>query len=227
MSFGSSQLPLDLGYQPALTRDDFMVSPCNQIAVHWVDRWPGWPTHALILIGPSAAGKTHLARIWAQNSGADIITPDKLSEDLLRRPASGHLVIDQADLVIGDRAAEEILFHLYNRTKAMGDHLLLTMRAAPFALNFTVPDLASRLRASLTIGIDEPDDELLSAVLVKLFHDRGLQVSDDVIRYLVPRMERSFAAAAALVARADQAALAQNRAVTIQLVRGLLQNDAA
>lgn len=225
MTFNSSQLPLDLGYQPALTRDDFMVSPCNQIAVHWVDRWPGWPSHALVLIGPSAAGKTHLARIWSHASGAEIITPDKLNENLITGRATGHLVIDQADLLIGDRAAEEILFHLYNQTRSNGDHLLLTMRAAPFALNFTVPDLASRLRSALTIGIDEPDDELLSAVLVKLFHDRQIQVNDDVIRYLVPRMERSFLAANDIVARADLAALSQKRPVTVQLMRGLLQND--
>jgi chromosomal replication initiation ATPase DnaA len=223
--FFASQLPLDLGYQPSLTRDDFLVAPCNQIAVHWIDRWPAWPAHALVLIGPAASGKTHLARIWAGQSGAEIITPDNLSERLIHHRPSGHLVIDQADLLIGDRKAEEILFHLYNSTKAAGDQLLLTMRAAPFALSFTVPDLASRLRASLTIGIEEPDDELLSAVLVKLFHDRQVRVHDDVVRYIVPRMERSFAAAADLVAHADEMALAQKASVTIPLVRGLLQTN--
>lgn len=225
MTIHSSQLPLDLGYQPALTRDDFLVSPCNQIAVHWIDRWPSWPSNALVLIGPASAGKTHLARIWTHQSGATLITPDQLNEDLLRTDAPEHMVIDQADLLIGDRAAEEILFHLYNRTRAEGRNLLLTMRAAPFALNFTVPDLASRLRASLTIGIDEPDDELLSSILVKSFHDRQLNISDDVVRYLVPRMERSFAAAQDIVERADRAALANKRAVTVQLMRGLLQNQ--
>lgn len=164
-----------------------------------------------------------LARIWASNSGAEIITPDALSERLIHDRPSGHLVIDQADLLIGDRGAEEILFHVFNSTKAAGDQILLTMRAAPFALPFAVPDLASRLRASLTIGIEEPDDELLSAVLVKLFHDRQIQVHDDVIRYVVPRMERSFAAATQLVDRADAAALAAKSAVTIPLVRGVLQ----
>lgn len=224
MTLHSSQLPLDLGYQPSLTRDDFLVAPCNQIAVHWIDRWPGWPSHSLVLIGPAAAGKTHLARIWAHQSGARIITPSQLSEDLLCGELNDHLVIDQADLLIGDRAAEEILFHLYNRTRAEGLNLLLTMRAAPFALHFTVPDLASRLRASLTIGIDEPDDELLSAILVKLFHDRQLNVGDEVVRYLVPRMERSFAAAQSIVDRADRAALANKRPITVQLMRGLLES---
>ncbi len=223
MNLPSSQLPLDLGYQPSLTRDDFMVAPCNQIAVHWIDRWPDWPTHALILIGPSACGKTHLGRIWAGTSGADIITPNTFSEHLIHNRPSGHLVIDQADLLIGDRAAEETLFHLYNNARAAGDHLLFTMRAAPFSLTFSVPDLASRLRAALTIGIDQPDDELLSALLVKLFNDRQLNVTDDVIRYLVPRIERSFAAASQLVERADRAALSQKSMVTVPLLRGLLQ----
>lgn len=223
MPLPSSQLPLDLGYQPSLTRDDFMVSPCNQIAVHWIDRWPDWPTHALILIGPSACGKTHLGRIWAGTSGAEIITPNNFSENLIHDRPSGHLVIDQADLLIGDRSAEEILFHLYNNARAAGDHLLFTMRAAPFSLVFSVPDLASRLRAALTIGIDQPDDELLSALLVKLFNDRQLNVTDDVIRYLVPRIERSFDAASRLVERADRAALSQKSMVTVPLLRGLLQ----
>lgn len=225
MSIHMSQLPLDLGYQPALTRDDFLVAPCNQIAVHWIDRWPAWPSHALVLIGQAAAGKTHLARVWMQQADARFLTPDQVDEGLLRSMQIENWVIDQADLLIGDRAAEEVLFHLYNRTKAEGGNLLLTMRAAPFALNFTVPDLASRLRAALTIGIDEPDDELLAAVLVKLFHDRQLRVGDEVIRYVVPRMERSFAAAQDLVDRADQAALSDRRPITVQLMRQLLQSE--
>lgn len=224
MTLHSPQLPLDLGYKPSLTRDDFLVAPCNQIAVHWMDRWPGWPATALVLIGPAACGKTHLARIWAHQSGADIITPRRLTESLIDQARDQPLVIDQADLLIGDRQAEEILFHLYNQTRASGQNMLLTMRAAPFSLSFAVPDLASRLRASLTIGIDEPDDELLSAVLVKMFHDRQLQVTDDVIRYLVPRMERSFAAAQDMVDRADRAAMAEKRSVSVPLIRDLLES---
>lgn len=225
MTSSAPQLPLDLGYQPSLTRDDFLVSPCNQIAVHWIDRWPQWPTHALVLIGPAAAGKTHLGRIWSGFSGAEVIAPSAVDETLLQGGAPEHMVIDQADLLVGDRAAEEVLFHLYNQTKAQGRSLLLTMRAAPFALNFTVPDLASRLRSALTIGIEEPDDELLSAILVKLFRDRQLHVTDDVIRYLVPRMERSFAAAQDLVDRADRTALADKRGITVPFVRKLLENN--
>jgi DnaA regulatory inactivator Hda len=224
MTFGTNQLPLDLGYQPALTRDDFLVAPCNQIAVHWIDRYPSWPSHALILIGPASCGKTHLARVWAEQAGALLVTPDQFSEKLLTTGAPQHLVIDRADFLIGDRASEEVLFHLFNQTRATGYNLLLTMRAAPFALHFTVPDLASRLRAALTIGIDEPDDDLLAAVLVKLFRDRQLHVTDEIIRYLVPRMERSFAGAERIVDRADRLALSTQRPLTVPLMRTLLSD---
>ena len=217
------QLPLDLGHEPSLTRDDFMVAPCNQVAVHWVDRWPDWPTHAMILIGPPAAGKSHLARIWAARSGARFITPGEIESVLNRGDTPGPLVLDQADLLIGDKESESALFHLYNFTKEQRTHLLLPMRAAPFALSFTVPDLASRLRSVLTIAIEEPDDDLLSALLVKLFHDRQIDVSEDLIRYLVPRMHRSFAAARDLVERADALAMARQSPVTIPLMRELLQ----
>lgn len=219
------QLPLDLGHEPSLTRDDFMVAPCNQVAVHWVDRWPDWPTHAMVLIGPPAAGKSHLARIWSARSAARFITLSDIENVLKAGVSPGPLVLDQADLLIGEKESETALFHLYNFTKEKRTHLLLTMRAAPFALKFTVPDLASRLRSVLTIAIEEPDDDLLFALLVKLFHDRQVDVSEDLIRYLVPRMHRSFAAARDLVDRADRAALSKKCPVTIPLMREILQEQ--
>jgi len=85
-----------------------------------------------------------------------------------------------------------------------------------------LPDLASRLRAMPAIGIEPPDDALLAAVLVKHFADRQLRIMPAVIGYLVPRMERSFAMAAALAARLDELALAAGIPVGIPLARRAL-----
>jgi chromosomal replication initiation ATPase DnaA len=89
----------------------------------------------------------------------------------------------------------------------------------------TLPDLASRLAAMPAVAIAPPDDALLAAVLVKLFADRQLAIGADVVDYLVGRMERSFAAASAMVERLDRAALAERRAVTVPLVRKMLGAD--
>jgi chromosomal replication initiation ATPase DnaA len=65
-----SQLPLDLGFRPALSRTDFLIAPCNAAAVAWLDRWPSWPSPALALWGPQRSGKTHLMEVWRARSGA-------------------------------------------------------------------------------------------------------------------------------------------------------------
>jgi chromosomal replication initiation ATPase DnaA len=57
---------------------------------------------------------------------------------------------------------------------------------------------------------------------VKHFADRQLRVQPPVIAYLVRRMERSFAAAAALAARLDQLALAEGRPIGLALARRVL-----
>ena len=101
------------------------------------------------------------------------------------------------------------------------------MRAPPAATAFALADLGSRMRALPTAGIAPPDDALLAAVLVKHFADRQIRVSPGVIAYLVPRMERSFAAAAALAARLDQLALSAGKPVSVKLARGVLAEFAA
>ena len=214
-----TQLILDLGHRPALGEADFMVAPSNEQAVQWLDRWPGWPAPALTIYGPPGCGKTHLARVFAARSGAAVIAAAALSTgdvpDLLG--ASRAAVVDDAD-----RAHREALLHLYNVLAERGGHLLLTAGEPPARWPDALPDLRSRLAAAPAIPVAPPDDALLAALLVKLFGDRQLAVGEDVLRFLLPRMERSFAAARRLVADLDAAALRERRAVTIPLARRVL-----
>ena len=67
----------------------------------------------------------------------------------------------------------------------------------------------------VSVAIRAPDEALIQAVLVKLFADRQLKVDADVIAYVLPRMERSFAAVGELVAAPDAEALAHRRNITV------------
>lgn len=224
MSQQARQITFDLGHRAAHGRQDFLVAPSNKDAVAWIDLWPDWPAPALVLHGPAASGKTHLAAVWAEKNGARFVDTAHLTArdaDEIARDAR-HLVLDHIDPWFGDRAAETTLFHLYNIFKEDGRSLLLTARMAPVHGAFTVPDLASRLRAAPAVAIQPPDDMLLAAILVKLFADRQLQVGQDVITYVVPRMERSFAAALALVDTADKIALAEKKNIGVALMRQIL-----
>jgi len=217
----TAQLVLDLGYRTALGREDFLVAPCNATAVGWIDRWPAWPAPGLVLAGPAASGKSHLASVWrhlAPDAAAlDARTLAGAAGDLL---PGRHALVDHADAVAG--AAEETLFHLHNLVVERQGHLLLTAAAPPARWTVALPDLASRLRALPVATIAAPDDSLIAAVLVKQFADRQLKVGQDVVRYVLPRIERSFAAVRALVEAVDRAALEAQRPVTIVLVREVL-----
>ena len=213
------QLILDLGHRPALGEADFLVAPCNQAAIQWLDRWPNWPAPALTLQGPAGCGKTHLARVFAARSHAPIIEAAGITTDavpsLLGR--AGACVVDDAD-----RAAAEPLLHLYNLVAERRGTMLLTAQEPPARWSGLLPDLRSRLAAAPVVAVEAPDDALLAALLVKLFADRQVAVSEDVVLFLLRHMERSFEAARRLVSELDTAALRERRAVTIPLARAVL-----
>ena len=113
---------------------------------------------------------------------------------------------------------QETLFHLYNMYRDEGGSILFTAAQAPARLNFTLPDLRSRMNI-VPVEIREPDDGLLSALLVKLFMDRQITVSPEVLNYTIANMQRSFAYARKLVAEIDNISLARKHAVTTAIVR--------
>jgi chromosomal replication initiation ATPase DnaA len=213
------QLALDLPHRPALGREDFLVADCNADAVAWLDRWPDWPGAALCIHGPAGSGKSHLLEVWRIRSGAGVI----LGRDLETAGvpgllAAGAVAVDAADAV-RDEAA---LFHLINLVREQKATLLLTARSAPGHWRVDLPDLRSRLNAISAVGVSSPSDELLASLLRKLFADRQTRVGSDVVDYLVRRMERSFDAAQRIVAECDVAALRGKQAVTVPLVRRIL-----
>ena len=210
------QLALDLGHRAAHGREDFFVAPANQDAVAWIDRWPGWPHFALALSGPAGAGKTHLGAVWQARAGAEP------APEPARVVPRARYVLDDADR-IGDETA---LLHLYNQIAEHGGNLLLIARESPARWRIALPDLRSRLSIVPVAALAAPDDALIAAVMVKQFADRQLRPADDVILYLLPRIERSFAGVRAIVAALDEAALSQRRAVTVALARDVLAHEA-
>jgi chromosomal replication initiation ATPase DnaA len=209
------QLLFAFEHEAASGLQDFMPAASNRDALAWLERWPGWPAPALVLHGPPGCGKSHLARIWAARAGACRLDPTALpAADATPRAA----VLDPAEPV----ADETALLQLYNRLAERGGHLLLTARRPVTAWSIGLADLGSRLRAAPAVAIGLPDDDLLAALLLKLFDDRQLDVSDGVIAYLVRHMERSFAAARAVVEALDRSSLRDRRPVTVTLARAVL-----
>lgn len=219
------QLTFDLPVRQALGRGDFFVSPANALALAQVEDDTAWPQGKLVLTGPGGAGKTHLVHVWAQATGAVIVDAGALAAlDLARLAQSRRIAVEDARHIAGDREAETALFHLHNLIASQGGRLLVTGRGAPGRWGLILPDLESRLSSAVQASLDPPDDRLLSAVLLKLFADRQIAVSPALIPWLVGRMERSMAAARALVAAIDARALAEGRPVGRALAADVLDS---
>ncbi|MEQ8354143.1 MAG: DnaA/Hda family protein [Kiloniellaceae bacterium] len=222
-----AQLPLELDHRPALGREDFLVTPGNAEAVDRVDRWPDWPAGALALYGPSGSGKSHLCQVWRQTSGAV-----EIDAEMLRRDEPPAYLGDAQACVVEDVSAclapePEIarrLLHLYNMMLERRGYLLLADRRAPARWACPLADLRSRLSAMQAVAVGGPDDVLIDAVLVKLLFDRQLDCRPEVVRYLAPRLERSFTAVRDVVEAIDRAALAaKRRQITVPMARAVMQ----
>lgn len=218
------QLVLDLPVTPAYGPEDFLVGASNERAFGLIERWPAWPDRLLRIEGPTGSGKSHLAAIWADRAAAAILPAAAVTEDrvpaLAEMPA---LVLEDLDRGVGRGEGDErALFHLVNLARERGRHLLVTSALPPERCGLATPDLLSRLRLAPAVTLEAPDDHLLRAVLVKLFHDRQIAVEAAVIDFVAGRMERSLGAAQTIVAALDREALSRGRRVTRPIAANIL-----
>lgn len=214
----TEQLPLTFQHVPASGREDLLISDPLSAAVTVVDAWPNWPSPVVILAGPVGSGKSHLATIWRERAGAVEIHPVE-GAGAEEAAASGPVLFEDVDRRGFD---DRSLFHVINNVRQHGHTLLMTTRLWPMSWPVELPDLRSRLKAATVVEIGEPDDELLSQVIVKLFADRQLFVDDRLVSYMVTRMERSLDAAQTLVERLDRLALARGSRITRALAQEVL-----
>ncbi|MFC3071792.1 DnaA regulatory inactivator HdaA [Shinella pollutisoli] len=214
----AEQLPLAFGHEPATGRDDLLVAAPVNAAVALVDAWPDWRSPVAVIAGPVGSGKSHLAAVWREKAGAALVVarPGAGAEEAAAR---GPVLVEDADR---DGFDDRTLFHMINTVRQNGHTLMMTSRLWPMSWPVTLPDLASRLKAATVVEIGEPDDELLSQVIVKLFADRQLFVDDRLVAYIVARMERSLEAAQTLVERLDRLALSRGSRITRALARQVL-----
>jgi chromosomal replication initiation ATPase DnaA len=216
------QLAFALPHAESLTRDNFLGGPANAAGLALIDRWPDWPGRIMLLVGPEGSGKSHLAAIWAEESGARAISAHALTAASVPGAlATGALVVE--DLKPSD-FDERALFHLMNLAREDEAFVLVTARNPPSAFQVELRDLRSRLRAVPTVSLLPPDDALFRALIVKFCADRQLTVDETVVSYLVTRIERSYAAARRAVELLDSEALRLGRPVTRALAAELLRN---
>jgi len=210
------QLRLPFPAEVSYIEADFIAAPSNAAALSWLARAEDWPSRRMVLFGPAGCGKTHLLHVWCARVGGVLWGPADM-RGVPAAPPSAPVAVDDADL-----AEETALFHLINAAAAVSLPLLLAARAAPARWATRLPDLASRLRASLAVGIGGAEDELLAPLLARLLAARQLDVPPALQAWLLARLPREAAAVSEAVARLDHAALERGHSITRALAGAVL-----
>ncbi len=201
-----NQFILPFPHAPSFAREDFLKAPSNAEALALLADPAAWPQGRLVLHGPAGAGKTHLLHIWVAQNNARYVQGAALHG----LPDAGPVAVDEADRVV-DQAA---LFHLLNANAEQGFPTLLAGRDAPMLWPLTLPDLTSRVRAALGVGLRVPDDALLQALFVRLASDRQLSVPAHVQSWVLLHLPRDVAILREAVARLDRASMAAGGKIT-------------
>ncbi|MDE8348246.1 MAG: chromosomal replication initiator DnaA [Acidocella sp.] len=210
------QLLLPFDQKPDYCANNFWSNTGNALAQKWLANPSGWTNGRLVLWGEAGCGKTHLLHIWAAANQAKILLGPYL-RGILEAPLCP-LAIDDADL-----PADEIaLLHLLNAAAEAGYPVLMTARLPPARQTLQLPDLASRLRASLATEIRAPEDAELAIFLAHLAASRQLVLDIHVQNLLLSHLPRTPAALAEAVVRLDRAALANGGKITRTLALNLI-----
>lgn len=216
----SLQIPFNLVPAPRYSRAAFTATAANRSALAFVENWPQWPAQRLLLVGPAGSGKTHLAHIWAEKAGAQFIDARTLTVEKGVDPGrSTAFVLDDVQCAHSERA----LFHFLNVAAQRRCWLLMTIDQEPAQMTFKLPDLRSRLNGAPRCHLAWPDEELLEAVLIKLFEDRQMAPDPNIIGYITKRIERTLSAAETVVAAIDRVALSRRQAVNLSHAREVLE----
>ncbi len=219
------QLTFDMDLGTAYTRDDFLVLPENEHIVRMLEDLSLWKSHCMLLYGERASGKTHLSNIFVNaHEGSSIIME---ACDVQEESVPG-LVKDYKYIVLenaGENLSEEPVFHLFNFAKDEGVHLLMTAEKPFTEWGIKLPDLYTRLATAMAISIPEPSDEMMTALLSKMFSDRQIYVAGDVFSYIISHTERSFSALHDIVSAADKLSLKEKRKITVPLIKKVMAEN--
>ena len=223
-----AQLALELSLDDEATFANFMARPgLAQLLAGLQDE--GVRNEALHFFhGAAGVGKSHLLQALCHEREGSVYLPLGLVEelppgDLLQDlEQAGLLAIDDLDRVAGRRDWEEALFHLFNRARAGGCHLLVAASRPAPDLPLSLADLSSRLASGLSWAMPACDDEELRDVLAFRAQRRGLVLGEPVLRYLCERSQRDLPQLLASLERLDQASLERQRAITVPLVREVM-----
>ena len=216
----SDQLILEFPEHRAYKREDFYVSPSNQEAYDFINNWPKWIKRIVNIFGPSGSGKSHLSSILKTKTKCLEILANELNENIIFEFKTKEVLIIEN---FNEKIPEELLFSLWNIALQDNKYFLINSIKPISSYKFKLPDLTSRIKSSLNIGIKLPSDDLISAIIAKNFSDKQIMVEEKHIDYIIKRIDRSYEKISQFILTLDRYSLKKGSPFGLKLIKEVLK----
>jgi len=210
-----NQFIFDLETKTNFSESDFFVNSTNKKAVDLVSLWPDWHNKAAIIYGENKSGKSHLGNIWMQRADATLI--DLKNNDINSNNGSKrNYLIDNFSLIKPDQ--ENIILDVFNQS-LFNNNYILFLCSENKDINFKLKDLESRFNSILSTDIEKPDDQIIEVLIIKYFSDHQVLITNDVIKYLSGRIERSYNDLSNMLNKINNLSIKNKQKITIPFLR--------
>ena len=214
-----NQLLLDFDHKIEFNEHDYYVSKSNYLAFNLIQNWTKWEKKILNIYGDTFSGKTHLAKIFQNKSRALYLTDSDVNEEIYKKiKLSECIVIDDFEKIKN----ENLLYSLFNLIYQDNKYLLILSNRAISDIDYSLDDLNSRAKNCIFAQIENPDDDLIFAIIVKSFSDRQIKLEKKFLEYIIKRIERSYGKIYEFIYKVDELSLKKKKPVNLKTIKEIL-----
>jgi chromosomal replication initiation ATPase DnaA len=216
-----NQLLLDFDYDQNFKDDDFYVGKSNYYTFELINKWPKWEKNFLNISGEKLSGKTHLVNIFLKKFNGIKIESSLLNNDNLKiiKPFQ-NIVLEDLNLDVD----EKLIYTLFNIIDQDNKFLIITSNKPMVEINFKLEDLRSRTKNFLLAKIDNPDDELMFALILKNLSDRQITLDKKLIDFIIKRIDRSYSKIFEFIYKIDEISLKKKKSIDFKIINEALEN---
>ncbi len=214
-----NQLLLELDHKKNFNEHDYYVSKSNYYAFNIIDKWPKWEKKILNIFGEKLSGKTHLANIFKSKTNAIIIDAKDINDEIFKKlKMFENIVIDNFE----SNYDEKLIYSIFNLVDQDNKYMMINSIFPINETKFELPDLISRSKNCLSVKIDNPDDDLIFALILKNFSDRQIKVEKKIIEFIVNRIDRSYSKIYEFIYKVDELSLKKKKPINLKTIREIL-----
>ena len=214
-----NQLLLNFNHKQNFNHDDFYVSKSNYYAFQLIENWPKWEKNILNIHGERFSGKTHLANIFLNKNKGIKVDENEINEEIFKKfKLYENIIIDNYVC----KSDENLMYSIFNLVDQDNKYLIINSINPINEIDYKLNDLTSRSKNCLFAKIDNPDDELMFAIILKSFSDRQIQVDKKLIDFIIKRIDRSYGKIVDFIYKVDELSLKKKKAIDLKTIKEIL-----